>query len=302
MVVETSEDTQQATAIRPVESGVGDENISRSELLRKLKCDAEAGPGQLDMVSQCCDYYAKQGVIVDDIARPLHEKCRVADECWAPFRHCLPVSDRALLSVPWVGPQYDHGICTVGINLNSYGGLGALWWFTRGAIEDLHQNHRRGRGFHFRVGQYMAAILTACDSQHVPDAGALDAPMAACAWSRCAFTEAVKCSPVAGVSKPGDAMWRNCPGRYLAEELRILAPRIIVAVGQPTWSAITNVFDVKGTDYAPRGFWRGQAKLDNQATIEIFFVNHSSWGHWRTSLPALISSLRARPPRAKQAA
>jgi hypothetical protein len=102
----------------------------------------------------------------------------------------------------------------VAINQNEYGGLGALWWIARGAIDNLQQGRASDRGFHLRSGWYMAAVLSALDGGLAPDESELDADAAADAWQRSAFLEAVKCSPIGNRSKPDSAMWGNCPPRY----------------------------------------------------------------------------------------
>jgi hypothetical protein len=199
------------------------------------------------------------------------------------------------VSVPWIGSDYfQHRLCVVAINQNCYGGLGAHWWITRGAIEDLKQNRGGKRPFHLNAGRYLAALFAALDSQPLPDVQVLEGPevaaAAASAWSRCAFHEAVKCAPTEDRSKPTTAMWRNCPPRYLQDELKILAPKTILAIGRPTWEAMKGIGAVEGTDYG-KAFWRGVLDLDGEPA-EVFFVNHPAFGNWRSSLSALVMSLR----------
>jgi hypothetical protein len=267
-------------------------------LLRKLERDADAGREQLEIVDRCCRYYIEQGVIVDGIGQALHEACASCVECWATVPPtAYPKPEDSAISVPWVGPDYfEHRLCAVGINQHSYGGLGGPWWIARGAIEDLQDGHIGKRRFHFQVGRYMAVLLAALDAKRIPADDGLDSAAAATAWSRCAFHEAVKCAPTENVSKPPEAMWHNCPPRYLHAELRILAPTTILAIGRDTWTAVKGVGAVENIDDGQSSaFWRGVTELDG-GRVEIFFVHHPSRENWRRSLPELVTSLRTRPP------
>jgi hypothetical protein len=80
----------------------------------------------------------------------------------------------------------------------------------------------------------------------------------------------------------------------LHAELAILAPRILIAIGRDTWEVVKHVLDVEGTDYGG-AFWRGMAPLSD-GQVEIFFVNHPAYDHWRRSFPELLDSLRRHPP------
>ena len=269
-------------------------------LLLKLECDAEAGPGQLDLVDRCCRYYATKEVICDGDALPLHQHCPAHADCWARFAGAYPREGEGAISVPWIGPDYfEHRLCAVGINQNFYGGLGALWWITRGAIDELEAGSTGSRQFHLQAGYYLAVLLAALDRRPVPDQDALDPATAARAWKRCAFLEAVKCAPRGNASQPGNEMWRNCPPRFLQRELEILAPRRLLAIGRKTWEAVKQaVGPIEGLDYGNRpGFWRGLSNLGGSGDeLEIFFVNHPGRQNWRRAVPQLSDSLRKSVP------
>ncbi len=150
----------------------------------------------------------------------------------------------------------------------------------RGALVDYRRPRRstsggrRGPGnFGYQTGRYVAALLANLNGEEVVEEK-LGTTLAAEAWESCAFLEAVKCSPARGVSTPTDAMRRNCPTRYLTEELRVLSPRVLLGVGRPAWTALEDCLDV--TLHEERsGFRRGRALLDG-AAIEVFFVYHPS--------------------------
>jgi len=263
---------------------------THSGLLRKLEREAGATPGQLALVDRCCRAYEQAGVIEDDLAHPLHDACPAKDHCWEAFpATARPEQGEAEISVPWIGPGYkDHRLCAVAINQNEYGGLGAHWWIVGGRLEDLDRGTKPD--FHYPVGRYMAAVLASLDGIPVLSNDELDTGAAADAWRRCCFTEAIKCSPLGERSRPSDAMWHNCPSRFLLAELAILQPRTLIVVGRDTGDALRQLFRWEDTTYGP-SFSRARA-LFGSVRVEGFFLNHPAYGHWRRSLESLQTSLR----------
>ncbi|MGI8749226.1 MAG: uracil-DNA glycosylase family protein [Thermoleophilaceae bacterium] len=178
------------------------------------------------------------------------------------------------------------------INQNEYGGLGAHWWIVIGALAKLDRGAEPT--FHYSVGRYMAAVLATLDGMPVPPEDELDAAASVEAWRRCCFTEAIKCSPLGDDSRPSQAMWQNCPVRFLLAELEILQPRTLIVVGRGTGDALRRLLIWKGPEYGP-SFSRATALLGS-TQVEGFFLNHPAYGHWRSSLESLLASLRTRPP------
>jgi hypothetical protein len=92
-------------------------------------------------------------------------------------------------------------------------------------------------------------------------------------------------------------MWTNCPPRYLAEELEMLKPRVVLAIGQGNvWPWVRKLLAVQDSESAA-GFSRGIGTLGGRP-VEAFFVNHPARQHWSASLPSLFESLSQRPPAA----
>jgi hypothetical protein len=163
----------------------------------------------------------------------------------------------------------EHRIAVVAINFNFYGGLGAQQWVRRG---DIHERLGRGKRslFPYRVGQYLAALLA---SQRGEAVTVNDDPAAgADGFESCAFIQAVQCSPRPEVGRPSDAMWSNCPPRYLLAQLELLEPRLVMAVGRPTWPWVRDLCGVQVREYRP-SLWRGSSNA-----VEAVFVNHPSHG------------------------
>jgi hypothetical protein len=234
--------------------------------------------------------------MVDDVGLPLDSNCPVCADCWAPFSSDQrPEWGEAAVSVPWVGPRYfDRRVCAVAINQNAYGGLGGLWWIINGALIDFDQGKRHHRDFQLHTGEYIASIHASLDGTAPARAdGAPALAVAADAWRSCAFLEAVKCAPIGDRSKPSAEMWSNCPPRYLRAELEILEPNVLLVIGHDTWETIKSILPITGTDWG-ESFWRARSWLVDRP-VDVFFVNHPAYGHWRHSLPSLLASLERQP-------
>lgn len=265
-----------------------------SWLLPKLSgvgSDIDANESQLDYVKRFLDHYRHAGVVEEDEARPLYDACAACARCWGS----VPLDERpapvdATVSVPWVGSNYGPGgVAAVAINMNKYGGLGAQWWLRNGANRSLREGRREP--FSYPVGTYLALALASLAGLPLDR----DPPpsLVAEAWDHSAFLEAVKCAPMRGVGEPTREMWGECPTRYLAGELELLAPGVVVTVGRRVADAIAAATSVTW-ELDESGFRRGRGHIGN-AEVEVLGCNHPSWRHWRTTLPALVTSLSREP-------
>lgn len=260
-------------------------------LLALLERDAGAGEAQLELLRDCLSLYEREDLLKDGRAEPLFRACADCRSCWSGDVP-RPAPDKGEIAVPWIGPGYlESGICAVAINLNKYSPLGANWWIVRGHIYD-----RLGRGsrrnFEYRVGQYLAAIRKSQQGISVRSEN-LDPHAGAQGWLDCAFLEAVKCSPDRGVSRPTETMWANCPPRYLTDELAILKPRLILAIGVPVGRWIRELLTVRVSEES-HGFVRGAGSVSGKP-VEVICLNHPSFGHWRSSREGLLGSLASHP-------
>jgi hypothetical protein len=264
----------------------------RSWVLEKLRGpDVGAPERSVCVVGQLCSLYAAHGLFDGDRALPLDCDCPAAAACWSGLGALeRPPRAEAPISVPWIGPGYAAGgVVAVAINFNSYGGLGGQWWIRRGAIDALRAGHRKR--FDYRTGTYLA-LIHACLAGQQLDAEPATATVAD-AWEASAFVEAIKCSPRRTSSRPTEAMWRNCPPRYLVDELELLAPGAILLVGQDTMGAVAGLLSAELVEDQPR-VWRGRSELSGRP-VELVGCNHPSFGHWRTSTPSLARSLGSHP-------
>ena len=124
----------------------------------------------------------------------------------------------------------------VGLNLNHAGG----WWsitveyaVKAAEIPGLEQGRRATQNhsrFAYRSAATVMAVLASRDGvSPVESPDPHDAPAA---FQRVALVQAVKCAPLNDRSWPTDEMRSNCPPRYLARELEILEPAVLIALGE----------------------------------------------------------------------
>ena len=265
-----------------------------SWLLPKLSgvgSDIDANEAQLEYVKQFLNHYRRAGLVEDDEAKPLYDACPACARCWASVpldEHPAPVD--AAVTVPWVGSGYrPGGVVAVAINMNKYGGLGAQWWLRNGANRTLRDGRREPFGY--PVGTYLGLALANLAGLPLDPAPAPS--LVADAWDRSAFLEAVKCAPMRGRGEPTRDMWDECPPRYLAAELELLAPGVVVTVGREVADALAAATSATWELDEP-GFRRGRGRIGT-AEVEVLGCNHPSWGHWRATVPPLVASLSRDP-------
>ena len=264
----------------------------RSWLVAKLRsADVGAREHSVALIDRLCDAYAEHGVFDGDMARPLDCDCPAAQACWAGVPDAArPLRDRSTISVPWLGPEYHPGgIAALGINQNDYGGLGALWWIRRGANERLRSGKRKN--FDIGAGSYLA--LMHASRAGLPLESEVTPSKAADAWDASAFLETIKCAPRWAASKPTGAMWENCPDRYLVDELRLIAPSVLLVIGRTVGPVVARLLEVTTTERQTE-FWRGGGTIDGKA-VDVFCCDHPSQRRWINALPLLQTSLERRP-------
>lgn len=265
-------------------------------LLYKLWRDFEATDSQLDMVARFCDLYQRYGLI-NEIGDPLplYQACRHCESCWHPVPdEAYPDPLKAEIAVPWIGSSYSvDRICALAVNPNKYSPLGGHWWITGGHVRDLLLGKKPFGGFAYGAGSYLAAMTASLRGAPLEDESpSLDT--VAQAWHSVAFQESVKCAPEAGRGTATAPMWENCPSTYILDELQLLQPRVLVLIGRS--DVAPRVLDLlKATQTEHRDhFERHQAQLLD-APLDVFSLNHPSYGNWEYSYPDLIASLKETP-------
>lgn len=254
---------------------------------------------QAATVGQLYAFYADRGLVRDRLALPLETSCRCGAACWRREGDALPPPEKAGVSMPWVGEGYAQTrICLLGINFNKDGGLEAHWRLTRSVIDHLRQGRKEVHGSRFgqRAGLAAATVAEALASS---GRGAFTPSIdcsAAEGWNRCAFLQLVKCAPSRGKSEPNETMWANCPNLYLTDELRILAPKVLLVFG-------VGMADdrLRSLGYVTRwdrygGFQRGSLVINGSA-VQVLGLSHpAAWGKvWASSYEALVQSLAEEP-------
>lgn len=252
-------------------------------------------------VEQLLDLYEANQLLPNGIDLPLHQVCPNRPSCWDSGAECQPRQlHRSGIAVPWIGSRYtETRICVVGINLNGWGGLDAHWYICRGYADDLRAGRRGKAGKPFAHGAacYVHAVLTHLEGS--PPAREIPPPpRVADAWDGCAFVEAIKCSPDRSSATPLDPMWANCPRLLLLDELEILQPRVILALGRgPLRDHLRPLLRKDrllewGTH--PGHIERDRLQLSTTSS-ECFSLNHPSFPAWKKSYRQLIESLDTEP-------
>jgi Uracil DNA glycosylase superfamily len=266
-----------------------------SRFLFKLWQYCDANPEELGLVAELCLLYASRGVIDTGAVCALHEQCPRAGQCWSRLGPGQwPSPEYAGVSVPWIGTKFSGDrVLSIGLNLNAYGGLPAVWWNRREAIKQLRLGKRVN--FNYRWGCALAVVRASLNGENVPDEP-LAPDAAADGWLNSAFTEMVKCSPRRRRSLPTAAMTENCPATYLADEVRLLRPRAVVLMGQQAGARFRALYGYRESDVRGTNFGRGTADIAGRKVQVLRCAHPSAYPRsWVPSYEALIESLRERP-------
>lgn len=216
---------------------------------RELIERADAGElASLDYAARFLEHYRDmQGSLVDSEYHglPLDAACVHCDSCWAgepPGAHRSP----GHLSLPWVGADYaDHRIVLLANNMRNDGELGDEF----GVVADVHRALEAGTGqvsrhmgstFGIGCAAYAHLVGRFQASGHVGEVRDPRALAAERVYRTFARLQTVKCSPRndANDDAPNPTMGHHCPETYLAGELELLAPRVIVAMGDRAWDRL----------------------------------------------------------------
>jgi hypothetical protein len=183
----------------------------------------------------------------------LHDLCPLNEVCWRGARDRLPPKDQDWneVSRPWIGGHYESlRLLFLAINMNGSGGFFEATGLVLAARDEILTGRTRVRFGHdyqkypgtmlyHRMGVYASAFVeTAKFRDEIPPEQSWPSYQnVAEAFEFMAYTNQVKCSPhddqnsKNSRSEPTGAMWENCGKYVLAEELRLLNPRVIVVLG-----------------------------------------------------------------------
>lgn len=111
--------------------------------------------------------------------------------------------------------------------------------------------------------------------------------------------EAVKCAPNRAAGEPYAAMWGNCVDLLLLDELELLRPTVVLALGRTRLrDHLRPLLQEKaGLAYGVHnGFERDVFFLRSGEPVTLMSLNHTSRAtNWRRSYAALRQSLREWP-------
>jgi len=151
------------------------------------------------------------------LTHELYEKIKNCRKCQSCGNH---------LTKPWIGKEYDRRtpkILFVGINMNNPGPEDTdLTKFIDNHPEFLSKGLY---GFMPRLAKQIFSL-----SENKPRQ----------LYDHFAFTNIIKCSPDSNRSKPTNEMWNECS--YIKEEIELLKPDIIVAMGNDCYASLVERF------------------------------------------------------------
>ena len=271
---------------------------TRARFEADRRADFADSPGHLALIRELCDLYEARGLLDDGRDRPLWALCPRRGPCWEGRGDARPRrEERAGIAVPWLGRRYlERRICLVGINFHDWGGLDGHWLICPDHEQSLARGGRGHHGLPFGLGAaaYVRLVEEALDGTLRPGRPVPPPTEAADAWQSCAFLEAVKCAPDRPASEPFEEMWGECVGLLLREELRILAPRVVILLGRSRLRDRVRPLLRVRWGQCPGGLERDAFELDG-ATVELLSCNHPSYPAWRTSFSRLVTSLVETP-------
>lgn len=279
-----------------------------AETLRALD-GGLVSPNRVRLLAELSEIYEGEGVLSAERAPALHRECPSADACWADARDRVstqadgPWSGDQDGSIfwPWIGDQYKPGgVAVVGLNINHAGG----WW----SITEEYaikadefpslESGRRAMGNHsmfaYRCAATVMAVLASSDGKAPIESP--DPREAPAAFERVALLQAVKCSPLGDASRPTRKMCVLCPPRYMARELAVLKPGVVVTLGRDARWATEQAGDAEW-ETAIASYARGTLTLGEHRS-QLFFVPHPAarrGSRWSDGQTALLGDLVGRP-------
>ncbi len=223
------------------------------------------------MLLRLLDVYERLGLLRDERPAPLCQICPNAKACWAsaeakvrrePPDDCGEDNEDGSVCLPWVGPEYRAGgVVVLGINPHIAPGKRRHDYTDLLIEHSITWNHyvanfsrgikaEGGSRFAFASMRSAAALLDVLDKKPVRarrPKELLDPVM------RVARLQAIKCVPRRESSKPFPEMWERCPPLVLGDELDVLRPGILLALGEKPAGAVAQLrgFQEKRAD-APR--------------------------------------------------
>lgn len=268
--------------------------------------------GRVRALAAVSRIYERDGVLSEHQVCSLHRCCPSAESCWSgvraserPTRTVLgdPDYDRpGSIFWPWVGERYGPGgLCLVGININAddddWWSVNVEYAITKVVFESLAAGQRKvpewNSPFGYRSTASAAAILRSLDGEAPTleyDPTSLVADL-----ERIARVQAIKCSPMRERGTPTEAMWENCPPRFLMPELKALEPGVLLVFGGDARWVLDRHGRVQYTTTGP-DYQRGTLQADGHI-MDLFVLPHpSAWGgKWARGQAQLIDDLVASP-------
>jgi uracil-DNA glycosylase len=183
-------------------------------------------------------------------------------------------------------------VAAVAINLNEAWGLLIEYEITEHTFRSLRAGHSGGSlrpsKFGSRAGRSLAALVQASNGEAVTEVNPEALPEL---LDQTARLQLVKCSPWKRArSYPTPAMLSNCPDAYLAEELSILKPGAVLALGTKARSELIRLGARLHNEGS--GLWVGTLQ-HGDGKVDVYSTYHpAAYGNrWRRCYDRLVDYL-----------
>ncbi len=272
-----------------VDAGVDLDKVLEQAGLRR-------SPEQLATLERFRAHYKAAGLLPGQANPPLWDCCPRCDVCWSGLPDAWKTrgwgGEWGGITLPWIGPEYHESrVAVLADNLRNNGALLVEQQVVSDVRKAFAQGRKRVHGtvFAYRSTTGVAALIASQRGEPLPEARP-DPKTLVDSLDACARLQTVKCAPAdKDLSTPPDTMREECPDRYLRDDLELLAPRRLVALGAIARDALRRLFP--GDWIEESGLVRGSADLGGER-CEIFCVAHpSARGHWWASWWALTQAL-----------
>ncbi len=273
---------------------VVDANVDLDGTLEQL--GLRRSPEQIATLARFRAHYMAGGLLPAGANPPLWDCCPRRDVCWAGLPDAWKErgwgGDWGGITLPWIGPDYHRsGVAVLADNLRNNGALLVEQQVVSEVRKAFAQGRKKVHGtvFAYRSTTGVAALIASQREDPLPD-DRPDPTALVQHLDACARLQTVKCAPAdEHLSTPPKTMRLECPERYLRDDLQLLSPRRLLALGTIARDALQRLFP--GDWHEERGLVRSAADIGGKR-CEIFCVAHpSSRGHWWASWSALTQAL-----------
>lgn len=228
-------------------------------------------------------HYESRGLIRGDEPRPIQTPSSQEHICWCSETECIGDGREFGISLPWISQGYrESRLLVLAENIRGVGRGGLMTQHDivkrlsdhlgLGEAPDAHPAFKIQ--FFLRTLQAAVQVLRVQGGQEpatwISRADRLQA------LEELALLEAVKCQTD---DAPESWIWKTCPDKVgLPDELRLLAPKVVMVLGKPTGRLVRRLYDLPAS--ADQSVERAEADLGWGETTVIVLphpMDRQSW-------------------------